>query len=270
MSQKYLHSYTEKEQNRLEFQAALLEDFLFNDIDLSNVKKLLEVGCGIGSQSEILLKRFPMLHITGIDIAPEQIETAHTKLSKNADLYERVEFHCVNAENNSFTSNTFDSAFLCWVLEHVANPLQILIETHRSLTKGSIIYITEVQNSSFYLNKDCPAIKHYWKLYNEYQYKIGGNPNIGAELGVLLHDAGFNEIQLKSKLLHHDKRNYEGFAFMMNYMETLMLSASEELIRLNIIEENDIVSMQKEINQIKSEEDAVFFYTVIRASAMKI
>jgi len=39
-------------------------------------KKILEVGCGVGAQTEILLRRFPKTHVTGIDLNDKQLEAA--------------------------------------------------------------------------------------------------------------------------------------------------------------------------------------------------
>lgn len=54
----YLHGFSATEQARLLKQARLLETTLFNQIDYSGARRLLEVGSGVGAQTEILLRRF--------------------------------------------------------------------------------------------------------------------------------------------------------------------------------------------------------------------
>ena len=44
---------------------------LFSQINLSNVKKVLEVGCGIGVLSPYLTEKYKW-EVTGIDLDPEQ------------------------------------------------------------------------------------------------------------------------------------------------------------------------------------------------------
>ncbi len=48
----YLHGFSQKEQDRLRTQAAFAEHTVYQDINLSSVKNLLEVGCGVGAQMD--------------------------------------------------------------------------------------------------------------------------------------------------------------------------------------------------------------------------
>ena len=60
-SPTYLHGFSGTEQQRLMTQARLLESSIFGQIDYSGARRLLEVGSGVGAQTEILLRRFPDL-----------------------------------------------------------------------------------------------------------------------------------------------------------------------------------------------------------------
>jgi len=53
----------------------------FGQIDLSNVEKVLEVGCGIVVASYLAKKH--KWNVTGIDLDPEQIERAKALQEKN-------------------------------------------------------------------------------------------------------------------------------------------------------------------------------------------
>ena len=61
----YLHGFSQEEQERLFRQAAFCEFEVYRNVDLSSVNNLLEVGSGVGAQSEILLRRFPKLQLKG-------------------------------------------------------------------------------------------------------------------------------------------------------------------------------------------------------------
>src|SRR5262245_58065774 len=78
----YLHGYSHEEQARLIKQAEFLEFSVYEHLDLSRVRKLLEVGCGVGAQTRIVCRRFPHLHITGVDGEPAQIQAARTYLAE--------------------------------------------------------------------------------------------------------------------------------------------------------------------------------------------
>ena len=77
----YLHGYSTDEQDRLYKQARFLEPKVFEKIDFSACKRILEVGCGVGAQTEILLRHFPELHVTGIEINDAQIAEARRYLA---------------------------------------------------------------------------------------------------------------------------------------------------------------------------------------------
>ena len=131
-SQGYLHGYTKEEQNRLYQQARFLETSVFESIDFSKSKRLLEVACGVGAQTEILLKRFPHIKIDGIDASQEQIHTAEKHL-KNSIAKGRVNLKLGDAGHLPYQDHAFDSSFVCWFLEHVNRPVEILKEIRRVL-----------------------------------------------------------------------------------------------------------------------------------------
>ena len=78
----YLHGFSRTEQERLIRQARLAESTVFHDIDMDGVRRLLEVGCGVGAQTEILLRRFPQLHVTGVDLSVSQLNAALANLGQ--------------------------------------------------------------------------------------------------------------------------------------------------------------------------------------------
>ena len=77
----YLHGFSSVEQARLMKQARLLENTIFGNIDYTGVQRLLEVGSGVGAQTEILLRRFPELHVTCVDLNEAQLTAASHNLS---------------------------------------------------------------------------------------------------------------------------------------------------------------------------------------------
>jgi len=49
---------------------------LVNRIDVSNPKKILDVGCGPGNSTQVLYNRYPNAYILGIDKSEEMIKAA--------------------------------------------------------------------------------------------------------------------------------------------------------------------------------------------------
>lgn len=264
----YLHGFSKDEQERLRRQAQFGEFKIYRDVDFTHTKNILEVGCGVGAQSEILLRRFPALHLTGIDLNEQQIASARAHLGNKEDFAGRFEIKSMDASNMSFDSNTFDGAFLCWILEHVPDPQRILNETRRVLKPGAKIYITEVMNSSFFLDPYSPNVWKYWMAFNDYQYDGAGDPFIGAKLGNLLAAGGFHRIKTQVKTWHIDNRQPQRRKEMIDYWRDLLLSASDQLVESGYTTKEIVQAMRKEMSLVANDPNAVFLYSFMQASAV--
>ena len=193
----YLHGFSEEEQQRLRQQARFAETAVYRNIDFGKAKQILEVGCGVGAQSEILLRRFPDIHLTGIDFNDRQLAAAQAYLKELPYAQGRHQIKKMDATNLEFEANQFDGAFLCWVLEHIPDPAQALSEIRRVLKPGAKIFISEVMNSTFFIDPYSPNVWKYWMAFNDYQYENAGDPFIGAKLGNLLTSIGYSQIKFR-------------------------------------------------------------------------
>jgi 2-polyprenyl-3-methyl-5-hydroxy-6-metoxy-1,4-benzoquinol methylase len=127
----YVHGFTADEEKRLYHQARYLEHRVHDRLPFQRSRKLLEVGAGVGAQTEILLRHFPELNITGVDTNAESVSRARRHLDSLPWAGDRVELIVTDAGKMTFEAETFDSAFLCWILEHVASPALVLSEVRR-------------------------------------------------------------------------------------------------------------------------------------------
>jgi ubiquinone/menaquinone biosynthesis C-methylase UbiE len=172
----YLHGYSDDERERLHRQARFLEPMVHDRLPFRRRKKLLEVGSGVGAQTEILLRHFPELKITGVEINQAQIAEARRFLATVPWADGRWETVHGDATRLPFGPESFDSAFLCWVLEHVGDPARVLGEVRRVLSPGSPIVCSEVLNATFFLDPYSPETLRYWTAFNEHQLSVGGDP----------------------------------------------------------------------------------------------
>src|SRR5580658_1739064 len=136
----YLHGYSENERERLHRQARFLEPMVHDRLPFRRRRRLLEVGAGVGAQTEILLRHFPEIHVTGVEINEAQIAEARRYLAGvpwaqvQVDGKPRYELVKMDATKLEFAPESFDSAFLCWILEHVGEPARVLSEVRRVLS----------------------------------------------------------------------------------------------------------------------------------------
>ncbi|MBI3544854.1 MAG: methyltransferase domain-containing protein [Deltaproteobacteria bacterium] len=267
MSRKgYLHGFSNKEQQRLYTQAGFLEPWIYENIEFKRVTNLLEVGCGVGAQTSILLKRFPHLNITGIDASAKQVAQGRRFLAREIRAG-RVDLRCEDASKTKFGDATFDGAFFCWILEHVPDPLAILKETLRVLKPGAVVYCTEVHNASLFLEPYSPATLKYWFEFNEQQMKMKGDPFVGAKLGNLLLKAGFQNIRTEMVEFHFDSRAPKQRAEFIRYWTELLLSGAPSLLRSKRVTKDLVKEMTRELATVGRSQESVFYYRPMQARA---
>lgn len=260
---KYLHGFNAQEQQRLIDQAGFLAPLIYPTVDFSGCKKLIEIGSGVGAQTAVLLGLFPELTITSVDFSETQLAKAKENLK---DLASRVTFIRQNAETLSLNEK-FDSAFICWALEHITDPLSVMKCLRAHLLPGAKIHITEVFNTTFYYYPPSPALARYYQAYNQQQIEFGGNPDIGGQLGNLLSQAGFKEIQLLHGGFHLDQSQPDELKRFIEFWKILMKSGAPGLLESGLTSEKDIFEMEKDLDRILADENAVFFYQFVQAKA---
>ncbi len=267
MATGYLHGYSTKETDRLRKQARFLEDKVHDRLPFRRRRRLLEIGTGVGAQAEILLRRWPDLHLTGVELNPAQIAEAGRFLASVPWAANRHELVCADAGNLPFEAATFDSAFLCWVLEHVGDPARVLSEVRRVLAPGSPVVCNEVLNATFFLDPYSPHTNRYWAAFNDHQWSIGGDPFVGAKLGNLLLRIGFRDIETEVRSFHFDSRSPAERSDFIAYWTELLLSGAPGLIQAEKVSEETVSGMTKELEQIARDPNAVIFYSFVQARA---
>lgn len=263
----YVHGFTRDEQDRLYRQARFLEHRLHEGLPLRRSKNLIEVGCGVGAQTDILLRRHPDLHVTGIDASLPNLERARKHLAKLPWVAGRAQIVQGDAGSMQFAADSFDSAFLCWILEHVADPLLVLSETRRVLRPGAPIVVTEVLNASFFLEPYSPNTLSYWMAFNDHQLELGGDPFVGAKLGNLLQAVGYRDIEVEVKPIHLDNRFPGERAEFIAYWTELLLSGAPALHKSGKVSAELVAGMQAELQEVAHSPNSVFFYCFVQARA---
>jgi SAM-dependent methyltransferase len=259
----YLHGYSAEERARLGTQARMLARWVHRDLPFADRRRLLEVGCGTGAQLELLLEAFPHLHVTGVDRAADQLAGAAPALARQAELVH------ADAARLPFADASFDAAFLCWILEHVADPLAVLRELHRVLEPGAAVVVTEVVNATLYLWPPSPCTMRYWDVFNEHQRALGGDPNAGARLGQHLHHAGFRAIETQPADVIFDDRDPRARATFCAYAKSLFLSAAPELLATGRVAPADLDALCAELDAVGREPGSVFFYAFVQARCVR-
>ena len=263
----YLHGFSAKERERLHRQARVLEPSVHDRLPFHRRQKLIEVGSGVGAQTEILLRHFPDLHVTCVERNAEQLAEAKRFLAGVPWAKGRYTLAQEDATRLSFGRETFDCAFLCWILEHVSDPAVILTEARRVLQPGGVIVVNEVLNATFFIDPYSPNTLHYWMAFNDHQLELGGDPFVGAKLGNLLQAVGFRDIRTEVKTFHLDNRVPGERAEFLAYWTDLLLSGAPGLLAQKRVSAEVVKGMKRELDRVGHDPNSVFFYSFIQARA---
>ncbi len=97
--------------------------------------KILDVGCGSGDITLELIKVMKVKEAIGIDLTEESIETCKRK---------GIDARKVDVEKDRlpFEDNYFDVVFCLEVIEHLYDPIHLLMETRRILKSGGFLVIS--------------------------------------------------------------------------------------------------------------------------------
>lgn len=264
----YLHGYSAEERDRLRRQASILEPKVHDGLPFWRRRHIVEIGSGVGAQTAILLRHFPSLRVTCVERNPQQIAEAKRYLGSVPWAKGRYTLAEEDASHLSFERESYDGAFLCWILEHVGDPARVLTEARRVLVPGSPIVVNEVLNATFFIDPYSPKTLQYWMAFNDHQIEIGGDPFVGAKLGNLLQSTGFRDIQTHVRTFHYDSRAPGERAEFLAYWTDLLLSGAPQLIAAKRVSKDVVDGMKEELDRVGRDPNAVFFYAFVQARAI--
>jgi SAM-dependent methyltransferase len=199
----YVHGYREREAARLDDQASALLDLLHGGTVYPAGSSVLEVGCGVGSQTITLAGRSPGARFTAVDIARDSLAIAQRR-ADSAGLT-NVEFRHADLYALARDPATFDHVFVCFVLEHLENPVEALRLMRGLLRPGGRITVIEGDHGSAFFAPDSVAARAAIDCLVELQRRAGGDAMIGRRLHPLLTAAGFAAVSVRPLFVYADQ-----------------------------------------------------------------
>jgi ubiquinone/menaquinone biosynthesis C-methylase UbiE len=94
----------------------------------------LDVGCGTGAFTELLLEQVNPRDVSAVDPAEDQIAYARTKPAAD-----RANFRLAEAQQLPFANGAFDVAAMALVITFVPDPAQALAEMKRVVKPGGVV-----------------------------------------------------------------------------------------------------------------------------------
>ena len=202
MTRAYVHGYDPKENLRLQDQASTLVELLHSDTAYPPGDRVLEAGCGVGAQTVILAAHSPGASITSIDISESSV--AQARKAAEAAGIRNVTFQQADIFHLPFAEESFDHVFLCFVLEHLPNPVEALLHLKKMLKPGGTLTVIEGDHGSTFFHPDSEPAHNAILCQIELQARAGGNALIGRQLFPLLHKAGYEDVLVSPRMVYVD------------------------------------------------------------------
>ena len=229
----YVHGYTTREHERLLDQANTLAELLHHDTRYPPGSRVLEAGCGVGAQTVHLVANSPGAAITSIDISLASLEAARAAVGHLPN----VAFRQADIFHLPFAPQTFDHVFVCFVLEHLPDPLGALQHLKAVLKPGGTLTVIEGDHGSAYYYPRSAYAQQAIDCLVTLQARMGGNALVGRQLYPLLFAAGFDAIRVTPRVVYADASRPTWVAgFTRNTFNAMIAGAKDAALAAGLID----------------------------------
>jgi ubiquinone/menaquinone biosynthesis C-methylase UbiE len=265
MEPSYVHGYDQRESIRLQDQASTLVGLLHSDTLYPAGSRVLEAGCGVGAQTITLAQNSPSAHITAIDISETSLAEAQKKIAEAG--IKNVTFQQANIFALPFEKHSFEHVFVCFVLEHLSNPVEALQCLKTLIKPGGTITVIEGDHGSVYFHPDSEYAHKAVDCQIKLQAQAGGNACVGRELYPLLTKAGYRKCRVSPRMVYVDSSKpvfVEGFT--KNTFTAMIGGIREKALKAGLLDQEVIDRGIRDLYRT-TEPDGVFCYTFFKAVA---
>jgi SAM-dependent methyltransferase len=162
----------------------------------------------------------------------------------------------------SFEDAPFDHVFVCFVLEHLDDPLRALRHLQRVLRPGGTMTVIEGDHGSAYFHPESAAAQDAIQALVDLQ---NGDAKIGRRLYPLLTEAGLNEVRVSPRMVYVDASRPElGAGFTLNTFTAMVAGVREAAIGAGLI---GAERFDQGIADLEA--TATFSYTFFKATAVR-
>jgi protein-L-isoaspartate O-methyltransferase len=267
MEKEYVHGYTDRESERLVDQATTLAGMLHHDTAYPPGCRVLEAGCGVGAQTAILAGNSPGARFVSVDLSADSVRAARGSVAGKG--FTNVDFLRCDILRLPFREESFDHVFLCFVLEHLADPGGALRRLRGVLKPGGSITVIEGDHGSAYFHPDSELARRTIRCLVDLQAAAGGNALIGRQLHPLLKGAGFDGVSVSPRMVYVDSGRPELVeGFTKNTFIAMVEGVREQAVREGLMSGAEWDLGIRELHRT-AEEDGTFVYTFFKGTARK-
>ena len=261
----YVHGYSPREAERLHDQAASVQSLLHADLSYGTGRRVLEAGCGTGEQTLVLAANSPQAEIVAVDLSERSLAIARQRVA--AAGYRNVTFLQADLFNLPFDERSFDDLFVCFVLEHLREPLAALGSLRRFVRPQGTVTVFEGDHGSWYCHPQTVEAARTVQCLIEVQAHAGGDANIGRRLYPLMVAAGLSDVRVMPRMVYVDDSRPDLIErFSKNTFIAMVEGVREQALALGLI---DAAAWDKGIADMRraAEPGGTFCYTFFRGTA---
>jgi trans-aconitate 2-methyltransferase len=112
---------------------------LLAQVPLEAPRRVVDLGCGPGNSTELLIARFPRAEVIGLDSSPDMLRQAHARLPGQSF----VEADVSTWMPDQRTDLLFGNAVFQWVPDHT----RVLVRLLQSLPRGGVLAVQMPDNT---------------------------------------------------------------------------------------------------------------------------
>jgi SAM-dependent methyltransferase len=217
----------------------------------------------VGAQTVTLARNSPGAGIVSIDISAESLELARKRVA--AAGLANVTFEQADLFDLRYPPGHFDHVFVCFVLEHLADPLGALAALRRVTKPGGTFTVIEGDHGSAYFHPENSDARRAIDCLVRLQAESGGDSLLGRRLYPMLLSAGLQAVRVEPKVIYVDGSRPELIeGFTRNTFTAMVEGVREKALGAGLIDEE---TWDRGIAALHStaEADGVFCYTFFKA-----
>jgi SAM-dependent methyltransferase len=202
-----------------------------------------------------------------LDISPDSLVAAQKLIQKLK--IQNVKFAVGDIFNLPFENASFDHVFVCFVLEHLADPTRALLCLKKVIKKGGTITVIEGDHGSTCFYPDSQAAHRAIQCQVELQRQAGGNALIGREVYPLMKAAGFQKVDVSPRMVYVDSSRpklVEGFT--KKTFTAMIEGVRRAALNAGLMNAGDFDRGIKDLYRT-TKPDGVFCYTFFKGVALK-
>ena len=262
----YVHGYDPREAERLADQAGTLVELLHSDTRYMPGDRVLEAGCGVGAQTTTLAANSPEALFTSVDIEPASVAEATRRVEEHG--LTNVSLLQGDLHDLDLPEHGFDHAFVCFVLEHLTDPVEALRRITRHVKPGGTLTVIEGDHGSTTFHPEDADARAAIDCQVRLQADAGGDATIGRRLFGVLTQAGLQEVHVSPRLVYVDASRPE----LVEGFTRRTFTAMVEGVRASALQAELITAERFDAGiaalHRTTEPDGAFTYTFFKATAV--